>query len=390
METLLTLQATSAEKTYFPLALDVTGKNCIVIGAGKVGWQKAEKLMSYGAAVSIIAREVRSPEIAHQISQRGIRFLGNEYEKSLLQGALLVFAATNDTHLNARIRRDAEAMGILVNVADDREKCRFISTAVIEQEGLQISIATHGKSSLRSRRTRQFLERNMALLSSTPLRIGSRGSALALYQVAEFLRDFPQQNFLVQIFHTDGDTDKITPIERVNFFDTLETALRQQKIDIALHSAKDVDKGVAHDMEVFALSESIHPLDALVVHPRLQTKGKFTLQTLPKNARLGVSGKRRREQVQVIRPDLELIPIRGNINERLALIEKENLDGIIIAMAALMRLGLDFLASETISDTIMPPHPLQGKLAMEIRKDDEMTKKIMSAFIANSAKWSHP
>jgi len=143
-------------------------------------------------------------------------------------------------------------------------------------------------------------------------------------------------------------------------------------------------------MEVFALSESIHPLDALVVHPRLQTKGMFTLQTLPKNARLGVSGKRRREQVQAIRPDLELIPIRGNINERLALIEKENLDGIIIAMAALMRLGLDFLASETISDTIMPPHPLQGKLAMEIRKDDEMTKKIMSAFIANSAKWSHP
>ena len=366
-------------KKYYPLSLDIENKKCIVVGAGTVAYKKIQKLLIYKPKIEVVSKEIKSTEIAKLIKEKKIKFIQTEYNKNILDKAVLIIAATNDKNLNSQIQKDAKNKGILVNVVDDKKLCQFICPAIVEKDGLQIAITTHGQNPKKARIARETLERNFDIFNKKEIiKIGARPSPLSLTQVHEFISAFnkikPNQIFEIIIFNTKGDCDKKSKIEQIDFHQSLDLALLNNKIDIAIHSAKDVDnivesetKGMKNKLQILALSPCIDNHEALI------SPKDYTLETLPKNARVGASS-RRREQFKKLRKDLTFVFIRGNINERLMLIKEKKLDAIIIAMAALKRLGLDFLASQVIPNKIMPAHPLQGYLAIQIRRDDKDLK----------------
>lgn len=202
---------------------------------------------------------------------------------------------------------------------------------------------------------------------NTRIRVGTRPSLLALKQVKEIQERLPNIAFEVVTIETEGDRDKITPltqIERSDFFTSeLEQALLNEKVDIALHSAKDLETDVAPGLFVVAKTKSIAPFDCLV------SNGNFILDRLPSNSIIGTSSKGRRESILRYRKDLIAKDIRGNVDERLGQLDRGGFDAIIVAHAALIRLGFQGRVSQIIPSSIIEPHPLQGRLAIQIRKD---------------------
>jgi len=204
-------------------------------------------------------------------------------------------------------------------------------------------------------------------------RAGSRKSRLALKQVEEVmghLRRFcPDIKIEIVGIDTYGDKDKktaISDIEGTDFFTReIEEALLESEIDFAVHSAKDLPDKIPAGLCIAAITKSIDPYDALV------SKNNLQLEELPRHARIGVSSNRRKEQLKRFRDDFQLIDIRGNIDERLKLLDKENLDAIIIASCALKRLGLEGRITQRIAFEILKPHNLQGSLALETRADNQ-------------------
>jgi hydroxymethylbilane synthase len=225
-------------------------------------------------------------------------------------------------------------------------------------------------------------------------RIGTRTSPLALRQVEEvvgkLIRLYPEFPYAIVGVDTSGDRDKVTPlseIEGTDFFTReIEEALLKGEIDFAVHSAKDLPEEIPAGLVIAAITKSIDPSDALV------SKNNFTLEGLPKGARIGASSARRKEQLRVFRRDFQIIDIRGNIEERLSLLdanecvakhsltegdkrqttndEQPNLDAVIVAACALVRLGLEERITQRISLDILKPHPWQGSLAIEARSED--------------------
>lgn len=189
-------------------------------------------------------------------------------------------------------------------------------------------------------------------------KVGSRRSGLAIKQVEEFIKYFLGQRFEVFYFDTTGDIDKTTPISNIegsNFFtDAVDKALLERKIDLAVHSAKDLPDKLPDGITVAFMTESIYPHDVLV--------GK-----LPFGAGVGASSKRRKEQLKEYRPDLQILDIRGNIEERLEKLDRGEYDAIVVAGAGLIRLGLENRIAQVLP---FKPHSLQGRLAVTVREDD--------------------
>lgn len=200
--------------------------------------------------------------------------------------------------------------------------------------------------------------------------IGTRKSPLALKQVDEVWKQFkasqPEIKCEIVNFDTRGDKDKQTPIDRLEgsdfFTDEIQSALTSELIDIAVHSAKDLqDEPIAGHI-LYIAKDSIDFDEVLV------SKNNIIFNELPQSAKIGTSSARRKEQLLDKRPDLVMCDIRGNIGERLDILDDGNLDGIVIAAAGLVRLGLQARISERLK--FMEPHIYQGKLALEIRRDD--------------------
>lgn len=225
-------------------------------------------------------------------------------------------------------------------------------------------------------------ERRRQRRLSRTIRIGTRTSPLALKQVDEVTeslkRLYPEIGFEVIGIDTYGDKDKATPISDVEgsdfFTREIEDALLKGEIDFAVHSAKDLPDMIPEGLHIAALTGSIDPYDALV------SKGDLKLDELPCGAKIGTSSLRRKAQLKSYRDDFEIVDIRGNIEERLRLLDGNGsqfpvpgsrpLDAIVIAACALVRLGLEDRAAERIPFEILKPHPLQGSLAIEARKGD--------------------
>ncbi|MGB9677031.1 MAG: hydroxymethylbilane synthase [Candidatus Ratteibacteria bacterium] len=209
-------------------------------------------------------------------------------------------------------------------------------------------------------------------------RIGTRPSNLALKQVEEIIKKLEKINIKMEYeiikIETTGDIDKKTSlsfVEGTDFFtDKIEEKLLEGEIDFAVHSAKDLPDKIREGLFIAAITKPLDPYDAFV------SKDSKKLQDLEYGARIGTSSENRKKQLKNFRPDFEIVDIRGNIEERIKLIEKLKLDGIVVAKCALIRLGLEDLISQTIPFEIIKPHPLQGCLAVEIRKDDYELKKI--------------
>lgn len=202
-------------------------------------------------------------------------------------------------------------------------------------------------------------------------RVGTRKSALALKQAEEVLGRLRKARPAIEAdivgIDTYGDKDRTTPISEIegtDFFTAeIEDALIRREIDFAVHSAKDVSDVIPAALCIAAITESIDPYDALV------SRGGLRLDKLPLGAKIGTSSARRKAGLKAYRSDFEIVNIRGTIEERLQLLDHD-LTAVVIAACALVRLGLEERISQRIPFEILRPHPLQGMLAIETRKDN--------------------
>ncbi len=204
-------------------------------------------------------------------------------------------------------------------------------------------------------------------------RIGTRTSPLALKQVEEILTDLRKfhPDFKAEIvgIETYGDRDKTTPISRIEgtdfFTRDIDKALLKGDIDFAVHSAKDLPGTLKEGLIVAVLTKSIDPYDVLV------SNGNLKLYELKHGAKIGTSSLRRKIQLKQYRYDFNIVDIRGNIGERLKILNETDFDAIVIAAVGLVRLGLGHRITQRIPFEILRPHLLQGKLALVARRNDE-------------------
>jgi hydroxymethylbilane synthase len=204
------------------------------------------------------------------------------------------------------------------------------------------------------------------------LRVGTRGSALAIQQTqiaVDALRDaWPDLNVDVVPIRTTGDRIQDVPLAKIGdkglFVKEIEDALLDGRIDWAVHSVKDLPSVLPAGLTVGMLAARSDPRDALVARHGLN------LATLPENAVIGTSSLRRRAQLLHWRPDLSIVPIRGNVDTRLRKLETDGLDGIVVAVAGLLRMGWQGRISDIIPPEISLPAVGQGALGVEMRSDD--------------------
>ncbi|WP_151525699.1 hydroxymethylbilane synthase [Serinicoccus kebangsaanensis] len=202
-----------------------------------------------------------------------------------------------------------------------------------------------------------------------PLRLGTRRSALAQSQsgwVADRLRAAGLQVELVLVT-TEGDTSarSLTEIGGAGVFaSALRGALLEDRIDLAVHSLKDLPTAPSPELVVAAVPEREDPRDVLVARDGL------TLAALPGGAVLGTGSPRRAAQLRLVRPDLEVRDIRGNVDSRIQMVRDGALDGVVLARAGLSRLGRLDEVTETLEADVMLPAAGQGALAVECRSED--------------------
>lgn len=198
--------------------------------------------------------------------------------------------------------------------------------------------------------------------------IGSRGSQLALWQanyIAARLKELGTAA-RIEIIKTTGDHLQTASLVQAGgkglFTKEIEEALLEGGIDLAVHSLKDLPTELPRGLALAAIPERENPFDAMV---------GSTLAALPKGARVGTSSLRRGAQLRMLRPDVDVQPIRGNVDTRLRKQRTGEFTAILLAAAGLRRLGLEHEMAEVFSAEQMCPAPGQGALAIETRSDDE-------------------
>lgn len=205
----------------------------------------------------------------------------------------------------------------------------------------------------------------------TTWRIGSRGSALALWQanfVREKLAALAVQAEIV-VIKTSGDQFQQAEIAKIGvkgvFIKEIEEALLEGRVDVAVHSMKDVPTAVPVGLAFPAISKRGDPRDCLV------SRNSAGLDQLPRGARVGTSSVRRQAQLRHVRPDLQFCELRGNVDTRLRKLEEGQYDAIVLAKAGLDRLGCSDRITEVLSPDICLPAVGQGALGVEARAEDQ-------------------
>jgi hydroxymethylbilane synthase len=192
----------------------------------------------------------------------------------------------------------------------------------------------------------------------TPLRIGTRASALALAQARAVAAALPEPTELVHVT-TAGDVDRGRG-DKSRWVGALEAALLADEIDLAVHSAKDVPGELAGDTTLAATPRRADPMDVLV--------GERTLADVREGARVGTSALRRRAQLLAVRPDLQVMELRGNVDTRLAKLAGGAVDVLVLAAAGLERLGRRREAGAALRGDVFVPAPGQGAIAVQARE----------------------
>jgi len=211
------------------------------------------------------------------------------------------------------------------------------------------------------------------------LRIGTRGSALALAQsgaVGAQLVEFAGGTVDLVRVKTEGDinTGPLAAIGGTGIFVTaVRTALLDRRVDVIVHSFKDLPTAPAPGLALAAVPHRENPFDALCARDGL------TLASLPAGAKVGTGSPRRIAQLLLHRPDLIMRPVRGNVDTRLRMVSSGDLDAVVLAVAGLTRLGRTAAITETFGPEVMLPAPAQGALAVECRNADVETAWFASA-----------
>lgn len=206
------------------------------------------------------------------------------------------------------------------------------------------------------------------------LRIGSRGSQLALWQanhIAALLRE-QGHRVEIEIIHTTGDKVTDVALAKIGskglFTKEIEEALLDRRVDLAVHSLKDLPTELSEEFKLGAITQREDPRDAFC-------SVRFSsLSELPQRARVGTSSLRRQAQLKAVRPDLEISPLRGNVDTRLRKLESGEYDAIILAVAGTRRLGSMSRVKQIIPSELMCPAAGQGAMAIEVRANDAATQ----------------
>lgn len=206
------------------------------------------------------------------------------------------------------------------------------------------------------------------------VRVATRGSDLALAQ-AHWVTDRISDTLGVQtellVVRTTGDRMKDVSLAKIGgkglFIKELEEALLAGEADVAIHSAKDLPAEIPEDLVLAAFPQRADPRDALVA-----SAPEMTLESLPQGVRVGTGSTRRTALLLAARPDLQIVPLRGNVPTRIAKLQSEDLAAVVLACAGLDRLGLSDDVSERIATNVMLPAVCQGVLALEGRAGETL------------------
>jgi len=214
---------------------------------------------------------------------------------------------------------------------------------------------------------------------STPLRIGTRGSPMALIQAGlvrnRLLVAHPERAVELVTIRTTGDRVQTRLLSEIGgkglFTKEIEEALLDRRIDLAVHSLKDMETVLPAGLVIGAVLRRDDPRDALVARDGTR------LANLPQGARIGTASLRRRAQLLRLRPDLDVAPIRGNVDTRLNKLASGEVDALVVALCGLERLGKAEIVSEILEPAVMLPAVGQGALAIECREADERMRQLL-------------
>lgn len=215
--------------------------------------------------------------------------------------------------------------------------------------------------------------------ASRPLRIGTRGSRLARWQaewVATRLEQLPtpRQVELVEV-STAGDRDRYERLDRFGttgvFTKQIQAALLDDRVDVAVHSLKDLPTETPSGLVLAAVPPRGHVRDVLIA------RHATSLDDLPRGARVATGSPRRRAQLLHHNPDLVMCDVRGNVETRIGKLDRGDYDAMVLAEAGLVRLGLDDRITEVLAPPLLLPAAGQGALAIECRSDDALARSLV-------------
>ena len=204
------------------------------------------------------------------------------------------------------------------------------------------------------------------------IRIGTRGSQLALWQ-AEHVKHlitsaFPEKHVTIAVIKTTGDRITDRPLSMVGgkglFVKEIETALLNREIHLAVHSMKDMPGDLPAGLTIGAVPCRENPFDVLI------SRQGLALDDYPPGAKIGTSSLRRASQLKHLRPDLEMVSIRGNLDTRMRKLASREYDAIVLAAAGMLRLGQADKITQCLDDTVMVPAVGQGALCIQTREND--------------------
>lgn len=209
--------------------------------------------------------------------------------------------------------------------------------------------------------------------------IGTRGSKLAMWQanwVKEKLQSiYPELKIEIEKIKTTGDKILDAPLAKIGgkglFVKEIEEALLSKRIDLAVHSMKDVPTEIPEGLHISAICEREDPRDVLI------SKDGKKLNELPSGAVVGTSSLRRTVQLKALRNDLVIKSLRGNVDTRIKKLKEDEFEAIVLAMAGLKRMGIDNLVTQAFSEDIMIPAIGQGAIGIETRIDDDFLNELI-------------
>ncbi len=350
---------------YFPMFVDLKNKKCLVIGGGRVAKRKSDTLVDFGAEVTVIAAEIL-------YDFKNCNVIKKEFELSdIKDDYFITVAATNNRIINKQISDICHSKGINVNTVDRAEECDFIFGASFRKENMVVAVNSGESNPSKSKKVK-----NDIMNFVNTIKIGTRKSRLAKIQtniVAELIKGADSSiNCEIVELSASGDNNIDKSLMKFGgkgaFTDEFEKAIIDGRIDIAVHSGKDLPVELSDNLEIIATPKREQANDVLVT-----MKNK----KLYENSIIGTGSIRRGAQL-----DYKTKDIRGNVDTRLLKMENGEYDAIVVALAGLKRLGIDNLEKYdyTVFDTDnFYPAPCQGIIAVECHKNSrfkELLKKI--------------
>ncbi len=355
---------------YFPMFVDISAKETVVIGAGKIATRRITTLTLFTKRITVISKEI-SKEVEELWKQGKINVKRKAYDREDLYGADLVIAASNDEKLNDEIHSVCKCLGIPVNVSSDRRKCDFHFPGVVKKDHLVIAVNAGGKDHRLAKRTREQIEEMFGekdMIAPEKIRIGSRESKLAVIQ-SEMVKKYiesvrPDAEVSLVTMKTTGDIILDRTLDKVGgkglFVKELDKALMEDRSDLSVHSLKDMPMEVPEELPLIAYSKREDPRDVLVL-----PKG---VEEMDSTKPIGCSSLRRILQLKEMYPNAEFKSVRGNVLTRLRKLDEGEYSALILAAAGLKRLGLEERISRYFAPEEVIPSAGQGILAVQGRK----------------------